>query len=242
MQPVGLEYASACIKYTRKVIPVAVLHPSSRYIPHSISKSIHTIGCIDPKKASVSLCDKSVDHEPIQLMIGSYYRGSCHVDYSLRLLTIYIISADSPRLYKRKESTTDSTNVLDANSFVSLASLSSEQIPPSSLVVSLIRISNHERYVANQGRDGRITACSLTWYLEQGTKLVDGCLWTANDTQARALIDRSSDLNSMSDEFAAGIAERIQPLDAGESNELLLNGGTMKLSGKIVAYWSPDGI
>ena len=52
----------------------------------------------------------------------------------------------------------------------------------------------------------------------------------------------SSDLNSMSEELAARIAERIQPLDTGESNELLLNGGNMKLSGKIVAYWSPDGI
>ena len=161
MQPVGLKYASACINVHSESRPRGCFRSIVPIYPPFNFKSIHLIGCIDPKKASVSLCDKSVDHGPIQLMMGSYYRGSCHVDYSLRLLTIYIISADSPRLYKRKESTTDSTNILDANS-VSLASLNSEQIPSSSLVVSLIRISNHERYVANQRRDGRITTYSLT--------------------------------------------------------------------------------
>ena len=66
-------------------------------------------------------------------------------------------------------------------------------------------------------------------------------LWTTNDTQARALIDRRSDLTFMAEELAARIGEPIQPLDTGESKDFLLNGTAMKLQGKIVACWRPDG-
>ena len=56
------------------------------------------------------------------------------------------------------------------------------------------------------------------------------------------MTDTGSGQSFMSEELAARIGEPIQPLDAGDNKELpLLNGTTMKLSGKVVAWWRPDG-
>ena len=116
-----------------------------------------------PRKASGLLTDKAIDHERVLLMMGFYYCGAYLANYWLRLLTIHIISADSPTLYKR-----EIHNRLQQYSPRKFRYLSHSyrSIPNRYLLRAKsyrqTKTNNHEQYAVNHGRNRCNIASSLT--------------------------------------------------------------------------------